>query len=547
MKIFSLCREYIFENKGKFVFYFIICILLSAITLYSPYVTAGFIDSLTIGTQGVKDIYKYCVIFLILNISKLIFGYIQAMIYTKLQMQMAYKFNKNVIKHIQDMSVSFINTREAAYMNQLINGDVNVLTTFCLTVVQNMSANIAALIIPIIILFVLNRTLTYILLSILVIYIVIFLLGRKSLYKTTFSLSESKSKFISKLLEQLNFLKFIKVNSVQKEMHKRLDLFYQNLLDVTIKNQKVNFAFVGLDTVAVTIAQLTLFVYAGIQILYGKFTIGRFTMFSSYFNMMLSSVKYFINLSKQYQKVLVSYDRLTKILNQEVENNGQHIIDHICNIKIKNLTFSYQNRGRHVLSHLNLELNQNHLYCLAGKNGAGKSTLLSLITGLYIDEYEGEISYNDCNIKNLNMVHMRKNLIGCTEQEPVLLSGTISYNLIFKNETIEAIDPKLKQITELLGMKSFMSHLENGLQTEILEKSANLSGGEKQKISLLRVLLKDPELLILDEPTSAMDMESARHFIQYLRELKENKIIIVVTHDDNVCKMCDEMINLELL
>lgn len=463
MKIFKLCNKYLLKCKYKLLAYFFTCIIVSLISICSPYIIAGFIDNL-IYYGNWEVIYRYCIVLIGLNGMKLCLCYIQAIQNTTLQMNAAYRLNKDTVFHVQDLSVSYIDQTEIAYLHQIINGDANTLVSFCLTVIQNVISFLIALLIPLTILYSINIKLTFVLVAILLVYIIVFSVVKKPLYRSTYNLSEAKSHFAVRLLEQLSALKFIKLNSIQKELSKRLDCQYEDVLKVTINNQKINFLFVALDTITSTIAQIVLFCYGGLSILRNQFTVGQFTMFSSYFSMMMSSVKYFVNLRKTYQEVLVSYDRLTDILGYHEETNGGIVLKRINKIEIRNLCFSYGNSPLFERQHI--ELRVGNIYCFYGKNGSGKTTMLNLLCGLYIDEYEGEILYNDINIKKLDMRTIRKKLMGISEQEPNLLLGSIKFNLFFDDNT-EYDKKKLADFSRLLGLEEYLSKLSDCIYSQI--------------------------------------------------------------------------------
>ena len=146
--------------------------------------------------------------------------------------------------------------------------------------------------------------------------------------------------------------------------------------------------------------------------------------------------------------------------------------------------------------------------------------------------------YNGTNIRNIDMFAARKNLISFSEQEPFLFNDTIHYNLAFGNEEITNID----QYAGILHMKDFLR--EHGLDFVINEKNSNLSGGEKQKISILKTLCKNSPVMIFDEPTSALDAKTTQRFMEYLQQIKQDKIIILISHDAAVKEMCDCAIEL---
>ena len=162
---------------------------------------------------------------------------------------------------------------------------------------------------------------------------------------------------------------------------------------------------------------------------------------------------------------------------------------------------------------------------------------------MYVDEYQGRISYDGVSIEKLDMPWIREQLIGVSEQEPELLPETLSYNLTLDDSKM--ISKKdFEKLCSVLDLNDMLCSMPNGMNTQIVEGTSNLSGGEKQKISILRALLKTPKLLILDEPTSALDRQSRFNLCEYLENNKEDRIIIISTHDTELLRICDEMITI---
>ena len=138
---------------------------------------------------------------------------------------------------------------------------------------------------------------------------------------------------------------------------------------------------------------------------------------------------------------------------------------------------------------------------------------------------------------------VRRELVGVSEQEPMLLEDTLRFNLTFDDQaTVD--ESEFRTLCEILNLDSFIRLLPDGLDTVVREGSSNLSGGEKQKISIIRALLKHPKLLVLDEPTSALDRESRRKFVEYLAEIRKDMIILVSTHDEELLRICAETVSL---
>lgn len=213
------------------------------------------------------------------------------------------------------------------------------------------------------------------------------------------------------------------------------------------------------------------------------------------------------------------------------------LINDISSITIRNLTKWFGSKC--VLNHFSKKFERGKIYTITGPNGSGKTTLINCILGLYIGEYQGCIRYNEVPIETINMADVYQNNLGIVEQEPLLFEDTIEFNLTLGcMYSFETMLPYL----ELFGLDTFLYALPNGVKTVLSENANNISGGEKQKISLVRALYKNPDVLVLDEPTSALDKESSEKLVAYLTSIKKNKIILIVTHDNTFETISDEII-----
>ena len=587
MKVFLFCKQYLLSQKSRVVIYMLLMLLSSVIGILSPYVVGDFLDKLVISAD--KDIiFQFCMILGGLSIIKIFVDYTTSIMYTKMQVQMGYDLNIKVIKHVQIVSLSFINQKDSMYLNQRFNGDSYNLITFCLRTLQSLITNIIRIIVPFVILLTNNRSITVLMVGFILVFIILYQVLKEWIYKAGLIFRESQEIFISKLYEQLKHVKLIKTDSIQAEMNKRIEDRFTDFKKIAIQSQKANFVYSSLDSVIASFAKISLFVIGGIQVLNGNFTIGSFTIFNSYFNMMLGSSRYFFNLGGTYQNAMSSYNRIQDILKYKSESNGEKIIKSIDKIELSDIQFSYnsfqdinhqclisrlnteqnsviedrvhateQVREKNVINQFNAKFSKGNIYVVTGPNGAGKSSLISLIMGLYIQEYNGEIKYDGISIRKIDMVKARKEIIGFAEQEPLLINDDIRYNLQYNNRSnanevnfskktdniyTKKRIPSLYECVKVLNMKSFIG--ENSFSFIINEKNNNISGGEKQKISILKVLYKNPTLMIFDEPTSALDKNTTMQFINYLHKIKNEKIIIIVTHDEYVKNYCDEIIQI---
>ncbi len=538
MKVFRFCKEFIFKYRWMFSFYILLNIVTGVFGIITPLLTGKIVDNL-IYIKSKDILIQYCILFVIINIVDLLAGFLSSYIYIKLQTKSGYALNKYVINHLQNVSMSYFTNTDTAYLNQRINNDSNSIIIFCIGIIIGVVVNTIVLIFTSILLIKINNKIFIIMFVLIILYMLIYFIFKKTLYQKSFEAKEAQSNFFSKLNEQLFNIKFINIHSIKDIFAHRLDKSFGRLIETIISSQKLSYLYTGCDFVLGLIAQLSIFLIGGFEIIDGEMTVGSYIIMANYFSKLMSSSRYFFNLGRSYQDNLVSYNRIVQILAIPQQKHGNYQIDNLESIKVENLTFNYNEKN--IFKNFNAEFKKGNIYCLMGHNGVGKSTLINLILGLYLSDYEGQISYNNIDISKIDIYSVRRKNIGVTEQEPILIPDTLINNITFEK------DYDSKQINEyirILGLNKYILSLENGLNTVINEKSSNISGGEKQKISILRQFIKNPEVMIFDEPTSALDLESREKFKDYLSKIKYNKIIIVISHDNFIQNVCDDVIYL---
>jgi len=472
-------------------------------------------------------------------------GYITGRLYVKLQARLSYALNLDIIKHIQRTSIKFTSTLDTAYLNQRVNNDSNSLIIFCIGIIQSVLVNVVVVLVALILMFTFHPILAGILLVVATVYFVFYTFYKQVLYRASYANQESQSEFFSKLNEQMFNIRFIKVHSLFDHFVERLNNSFAKLLTTALRYQRAGYIFGGLDQVVMIIAQIVLLTLGGREIIAGRLTIGQFVIISSYFNMMLGSIRYFFGLGQTIQTNMVSYNRLQDLVNVNPEPNGEIILEQIRSVEMKSVSFSYgENSETPILSNIDLNFSPGQINIILGPNGAGKSTLIDVLIGLQAGNYTGDVLYNGVNMGEINMYKLRDGLMSVTEQEPTLLADTLEYNLSLGRQgspdTAEA-----KKLAKMLELEQFMQHFKD---TAINESAANVSGGEKQKLSLLRALLKNPDILILDEPTSALDAVGKVALRDYLDQIKSSKIIIVITHDSGFINIeADKVIQLPFM
>jgi ABC-type bacteriocin/lantibiotic exporters, contain an N-terminal double-glycine peptidase domain len=213
-------------------------------------------------------------------------------------------------------------------------------------------------------------------------------------------------------------------------------------------------------------------------------------------------------------------------------------ISRIDSIELKNIFYRYNNSKDFVLENLNLKFEKNSLTGIVGKSGSGKSTLSKIVMGL-LKPTNGEMRLNNTNVNQISNNWQIK--IGYVPQDVFLIESSLIKNIALSQNDFEIDMKKINHAIENSLLKELVENSKDGLKFMISDNGKNISGGQKQRIGLARALYSNPDLLILDEPTSSLDSESQDLLNSCLLEIKKNKIVILITHSEKMLKNCDNV------
>lgn len=224
-------------------------------------------------------------------------------------------------------------------------------------------------------------------------------------------------------------------------------------------------------------------------------------------------------------------------ISDQSNNNEGMKIQTLGNLEIKNLSFFYLNSSIPSINQLTIKIKEGEKIAVMGKNGSGKTTLIKLISGIYTPS-QGSLSFNHLNIDEIDRDTFREKL-AVVLQDFQLFSGSIKENIVMGRNWIE--DKAIQNAIELSGINSFLNTIPGGLEYTLSDKGKSLSRGQMQSIALARAIAGNPEVLLLDEPTASLDINSEKDLLENLN-LGEFKTIIVVTHRMSMLELVDRII-----
>ena len=295
----------------------------------------------------------------------------------------------------------------------------------------------------------------------------------------------------------------------------------------TYKNEAAIWQGVGMTTQLITV---TVIVFGGISITRASLDLADLITFLLYIGNFIEPIQKLTHMTEQFQEGITGFERFMDIL--EVEPEIQDSVDAIermdvyGKVEFKNVGFRYRDDHAHVLKNISLEVEAGDTVALVGSSGVGKTTLCSLIPRFY-EVSEGQVLLDGINIKDITLRSLRRN-VGVVQQDVYLFAGTVFENIRYGKP--DATEAEIVEAARKANAHDFILSLPHGYGTDIGQRGVKLSGGQKQRLSIARVFLKDPPVLIFDEATSSLDNESERVVQESLEELAKDRTTFVIAH-----------------
>lgn len=289
------------------------------------------------------------------------------------------------------------------------------------------------------------------------------------------------------------------------------------------------------------IMQFLIYFIGGVLIYYNQLIIGSLLVFAQYYAILTNSVQEVTRADADLQSNIDFYNRVLDAADESVSDNSEKVkcFDGI-DIEVKNISFQYPKSNNFIFKDFSLTILKGERVGIIGESGRGKTTLLNLIAGA-LSPNEGDIFFGGVNLKAVDLRELHKK-IGFVLQDNVLFNTSVCENLKYGKEDITEEDMRIA--CEKAYIYDFVKSLPDGFDTVIGEAGIKLSGGQKQRLVLARLFLKDVDVFIFDEATSALDQHAESVIHDAIREIGENKTIIIVSHRKSSLDLCDRIVSL---
>ena len=518
--------------KGTFFLDLFFAFLASIISLVIPlvvrYITTN-VSSMDTET-AVKQITILCSILFVLVIVQFASNYYVTNIGHVMGAKMEYNMRAEIFNHYQKLSFSFFDDQKVGQLMSRITSDLFEITELLHHGPENLAISFIKIVGALIILSSISGYLTiaaFILLPLMFIYAFVMNKKMKRAFKENRVQIAEVNTQIEDNLSGIRVVKSFANEEIENEKFKIGN-------DGFLRAKKQSYFYMGFYHSGMTaftmLINIVVIMFGGIMMAKGKVDVADFVTFLLYINVFTDPIRTLIDFAEQFQNGYSGFERFMEILaiEPDIEDSPNAVpLENVRgDIVFDDVSFKYKDGQHRVLRHINLDVKAGSYVAIVGSSGGGKTTLCSLIPRFY-DVTKGSISIDGKDIREVKLKSLREN-IGIVQQDVYLFAGTIYDNILYgkPGATREEVIEAAKQA----NAHDFIMGLPKGYDTDIGQRGIKLSGGQKQRLSIARVFLKNPPILIFDEATSALDNESENIVKESLERLAHDRTTFVIAH-----------------
>lgn len=541
VRIFSYLKPY-----WKQLLIVLIAIVISSILNLLPSVLTGkIIDEGLIG-RSMKKLVLFIVLSLAVTLGANLIGVLESYMNTWIAQHITYDMRNKMYKHLQKMSQRFFTSNNQGDIITRMTSDIAGVQQVITGTLTSILSNSITLIVALVVMFSQNWVMALVGIAV----IPLFIIPTRSAGKTRWSItteSQACSDEINGILNETMSVSgqlLVKLFGMEEVEYNKYEEANKRMVKLNIREGMAGRWFrVALSTFS-SIGPMLLYLAGGVLMMKydSTLTVGDITVLVALLGRMYGPVNQLLNIQVDWIRSMAMFTRIFEYYDMpvEIESPADAIIPTEPakgEVKFENVGFYYE-KERQILSDVNFTLESGKCIAVVGPSGSGKSTLVNLIPRLW-DAVSGTVSFDNVDVRKLDLSYLREN-IGIVSQETYLFNGTIRENLLYAKP--DATEEELIEACKKANIYDFVEKQETGLDTIVGNRGLKLSGGEKQRISIARVLLKNPALMIFDEATSALDSISEQKIQDAIEPLIESRTSILIAHRLSTILSADEIL-----
>ena len=523
----------------------LLCIVFSSIMSLMPSILTGkIIDEGLIGRNFEKLIF-YIVLSLAVTAGANLIGVAESYLNTWIAQHITFDMRNQMYSHLQNMSQRFFTSNNQGDIITRMTSDIDGVKTVISGTFTSILSNSITLIVALVAMYRKN----WILATVDIIIVPLFTIPTRKAGQKRWSLTreaQACNDEINGILGETMSVSgqtLVKLFCKEEYEYNRYENANRKMIELNIRESMAGRWFRVVLSTITSVGPMLLYLVGGILMLRynSDLTVGDITVLVALLGRMYGPVNSLLNIQVDWMRSMAMFSRIFDYFDMPVEiKNAPDAItpDHAeGNVEFKHVNFHYE-PSRQILKDVSFKLETGHSIAIVGPSGSGKSTLVNLIPRLY-DAVSGEVDFDGIDVKKLDLKFLRGN-IGVVTQDTYLFNGTIRDNLLYVKP--EASEEELIDACERANIYDFISRQPDGLDTMVGNRGLKLSGGEKQRLSIARVLLRDPALLIFDEATSALDSISERKIQDAIDPLVSSRTSILIAHRLSTILAADEIL-----
>lgn len=547
----KVTKELIFRIYGYLkpyklqMFLIIICIFISSLMRIWPTILVGRIIDEGLIAENLQVLVRLILLSLGVTLASNLIGVLEAYLTTWVGQHITFDMRNKMYRHLQQMPYHFFQSNNQGDIITRMTSDISGVEQIIARTLINIVSNFITLIIALVAMFERSPILAIVGLVI----VPLFAIPTKKVGETRWQITneaQEKNDEINTILNETLSVSgqlLVKLFTKEEEEYKRYETVNRDMIKLNIRESMAGRWFRVVLSTITSIGPMLIYLVGGILLIkYNhNLTVGDITVMVSLLTRMYGPVNQLMNIQVDWIRSMALFSRIFEYFDMpvKIENkpNAKILQSSKGEVEFKNVYFSYDEK-KQILKDVSFKLQHGKSIAIVGPSGSGKSTITNLIPRLY-DVDKGEVLYDGINVKDIELESLRDQ-IGIVTQDTYLFNGTIRDNLLYANP--DATDELMLKVAKKANIYDFIKNSPDGLDTMVGNRGLKLSGGEKQRLSIARILLKDPALLIFDEATASLDSISEQLIQQAINELLGSRTSIMIAHRLSTILMADEII-----
>ena len=522
----GIFKDYISKRMVFLIVPIVSMIIVLGIDSFFPYLQKIFVDDILLGSDKSK-LGLFFGVFLGLSLLRGILGYIKEFLFDKFSLNVSKEIRMDLFKKIQSFEFSFFDSTNTGELMSIIGEDIDIVWETISYGLRLLIEGIILFIISVTIMMSMSPSLTIICLVILLPVGVLAILVNKKFHRNYSKISDKVADINLMAQQDIAGIRLVKAFAREKYETEKFLKVNKDYYDLNITQARILSNFLPVIDILTNLTPVAMIIYGGYLVIKGNITMGTLLAFSSYILNLSFCVKNIGGLVNMMSQNRASMDKIFNILKRKPQitsmENSYNPDKVKGEIEFKNVSFRYNEEE--VLKKINLKIPAGSTVAIMGETGCGKSSILSLI-GRHYDVSSGEVLIDGVNVKKWNLDSLRENM-AVVFQDTFLFSDSIKDNIDFggnksEDEIIEAAKDSCAY--------DFIKEMPEGFETEVGERGLGLSGGQKQRLAIARALVRKTSILILDDATSALDMETEFNVLKNLSKKQDKATTFIIAH-----------------